>query len=267
MIRKFATVPRFRVVLARTCLATILTGIATVVAQQNPAQQTPAQQTSAQQQPDNQQSSSQEPSTEESSSRRRAKPRDYKNWTFNVGGGASLTNGTTRTFVRGGGGVAAAGVARNYSKYFGFRADFQFDNLPLRQSALRLAQAPGATSQVYSLMVDPIFNIPVTKQWSGYFLIGPSYYHRSGKLDSSTVIPGAACNAFWDWWGTCFNGSLPLGGKFLKANQNEFGENFGGGVARKLRSNLDIYAEFRYLHGTHNSITTDLRPITIGVRW
>jgi len=271
MIRKFATVPQFRVALL-LILVTILAGATTVHAQQTPASQPPAQQPPAQQPPaqpksSTQQSSTQEASTEDTGPTRKLKVKDYKNWTFNAGGGASLTNGTTRTFVRGGGGVAAAGVARNYSKYFGFRLDFQFDNLPLRNSALELAQAPGATSHVYSLMLDPIINLPVTKAWGGYLLAGPSYFHRSGKLDSSTAIPGSACNAFFTWWGTCFNSSLPLNGKFLNASQNQFGENFGGGVTRKIRSNIEIYAEFRYLHGKRSGITTDLRPITVGVRW
>jgi hypothetical protein len=30
---------------------------------------------------------------------------------------------------------------------------------------------------------------------------------------------------------------------------------------------MDFYAEFRYVHGSHSGITTDLRPITIGIRW
>jgi len=34
-----------------------------------------------------------------------------------------------------------------------------------------------------------------------------------------------------------------------------------------VSSNIEIYGEFRYLHGTHSGITTDLRPITVGVRW
>ena len=276
MIRKFATVPGVRIALA-LILITILAGATTVLAQQVPAQQPPdGQQPSTPQsgtqpssapQSGSQQSRTQEASPEEIGPGRKAKVKDYKNWTFNAGGGASLTNGTTRTFVRGGGGVAAAGVARNYSKYFGFRLDFQFDNLPLRNSALALAQAPGATSHVYSFMLDPIINIEATKSWGGYLLAGPSYYHRSGKLDSSTAIPGSACNPFFAWWGTCFAASLPLNGKFLSSSQNEFGENFGGGITRKIRPNMEIYAEFRYLHGKRSGTTTDLRPITIGVRW
>jgi opacity protein-like surface antigen len=279
MIRKFAAVPGTRLALAAMFLM-ILAGATTARAQQpstapaqaqptpdpqQPSSAQPAQQPSTQQ-PSSQQSSSQE-TTDEDVTRRKAKPKDYRNWTFNVGGGASLTNGATKTFVRGGGGIAAAGVARNYSKYFGFRFDFQWDNLPLRTSTLQLAQAPGASNHVYSLMLDPIINIPVTRDWSGYVLIGPSYYRRSGKLDSSAVIPGSACNAFWNWWGTCFNGSIPLNKNYLSTGLNEFGYNFGGGVTRKITSRVELYGEFRYLHGTHSGITTDLRPITIGVRW
>ena len=204
---------------------------------------------------------------EEESTSRKAKPHDYKNWTFNVGGGANLPHGTTNTFVKGGGLVADAGVARNYSKYFGFRLDFQLDNLPLRNSALGLAQAPGATSHVYSFTLDPIINIPVTKVWSGYAVFGPGYFHRSGKLDSSAVVPGTACNSFWSWWGTCYNGSVPLNREYLSTSQNEFGLNFGGGIARKITPKIELYGEFRYLHGTGGGRTTDLRPITIGLRW
>jgi opacity protein-like surface antigen len=261
MIRKLATIPGLRFF---AILMTVSMGIAVVHAQQPSAQQPPPAQPQTQQQPD--QSSSQEASPEETA-RPRNKPRDYKKWTFNVGGGASLPYGTTDTYVRGGGGIAAAGVARNYSKYFGLRLDFQFDNLPLRTSALESAQAPGATNHAYSLMLDPIINIPVTKNWGGYLVFGPSFVHRSGKLDSSSAVPGSACNGFFTWWGHCFDGSLPINGNFLHSSQNEFGYNFGGGITRKIRPNMELYAEFRYLHGKHNNITTDLRPITIGIRW
>src|SRR6202035_5810808 len=112
-----------------------------------PAAQQPAAQT-----PDK----SQEPADEESTSRRKAKPRDYKNWSYNVGFGANVDSGTTRTFVRGGGYVATAGVARNGNKYLGLRGDFFFANLPLRDSALRLAQATGDSSYLFAFTVDPI---------------------------------------------------------------------------------------------------------------
>jgi hypothetical protein len=271
MIRKFATVPGSWVVLA-LILATILAGATTVHAQETPAQPPPtqpppAQPAPTQQQPNSQQSASQEATLEEIGLGRKPKVKNWTNWSFNAGGGANLTNGTTAKFARGGGGALDGGVARNYSEYFGFRLDFQWDNLPLRDSALVLAQAPGATSHVYSLHLDPIINIPVNKTWGGYILGGPSYFYRSGKLDSSTAIPGTACNSFYGWWGSCFSGSLPLSGDFLKTHQNDHGENFGGGITYKIQPKMDLYVEFRYFHGKSGLNSTDLRPITIGVRW
>jgi opacity protein-like surface antigen len=198
---------------------------------------------------------------------KKIKAHEYKNWTFNVGGGADLGRGTTKTFVRGGGGLAGVGVARNYSKYFGFRFDFQWVNLPLRASALQQGQAPSGSNYVYAFTLDPIISVPVTKEYTAYFLIGPSYNHRAGKLDSSTAVPGSPCNSFYDWWGSCYINSLPINGKFLSESQNEFGFNFGGGLAKKVSRKVEVYGEFRQQHSSHDKITTDWRSVTIGLRW
>jgi len=226
-----------------------------------PAEQTPAAQTPTPQTP----ASDQETAEEESSSRRK-RAHDYKNWNFNVGAGAHVDSGTTKSLVRGGGFVATIGVARNANKYFGLRGDFFYADMPLRDSTLQLAQATGATSYALDFTLDPIINIPVTKQYSGYVLFGPGFFHRSGSLNSDTTVPGSPCNAFWQWWGSCANASVPLSGNF-NSNQNEFGYNFGAGVTRKVPSGVEIYAEYRFTHGSRNGTTTDIRPITIGVRW
>jgi hypothetical protein len=229
-----------------------------------PAAQQPAAPAPAAKQPD----SSQEPADEESPSRRK-RVHDYKNWVYNAGAGANLDSGPTRTWVRQGGFVGATGVARNGNKYLGLRADFIFANLPLRDSTQNLALATGAATHVYSLTLDPIINIPVTKLYGGYVLLGPGFYHRSGSLNSDTTVPGSGCNAFWDWWGACQNSnfSLPLSSSFVNSSLNEFGYNVGGGVTCKMPSGVEIYGEVRIMHGSHNGITTDYRPITIGFRW
>jgi hypothetical protein len=233
-------------------------------AAQQPAAPSPAASAPAAQQPD----TGQEPADEGSTSRRR-KPHDYKNWTFEVGGGANLDSGTTRTWVRGGGIVGTAGVARNANKYLGLRADFIFADLPLRDSTQNLAQATGAKSYAYTISLDPVINLPLTKTYGAYVLFGPSYYHREGSLSGSTTVPGSGCNGFWVWWGSCQNSttSIPLSGNFVNSSLNQFGYNLGAGVTRKMPSGVEVFAEIRLMHGTHNGITTDFRPITIGFRW
>ena len=103
MIRKFATA----CVLPSLVLVAMLTAAAAVHAQQTPAP--PPEQPTQSEQTQSQTSSSQEAAPEQIDRPVKKKVKGYEKWTFNVGGGASLTNGTTKTFVRGGGGVAAVG--------------------------------------------------------------------------------------------------------------------------------------------------------------
>ncbi len=228
-----------------------------------PAAQQPASPTPTAQQPAN----GQEPADEESTSRRKRRPHDFKNWNYNIGVGANVDSGTTKTFVRGGGVGGTVGVARNANKYFGLRADLIFADLPLRVSTLELAQASGARSYLAAITLDPIINVPVNKVYSGYVVLGPGFFHRGGNLSSATGVPGSGCNPFWIWWGACSNLSIPLNGSFVNSSQNEFGYNVGAGVARKMPSGVEIYAEYRLIHGSANNTTTDVRPITIGLRW
>jgi opacity protein-like surface antigen len=233
-----------------------------------PDAQTPAAPATAAQQPAAQPNNNQEPADEESISRRKKRARDYKNWNYNIGVGANVDSGATKTFVRGGGVGGTFGVARNANKYLGLRADFIFADLPLRDSTLQLAQASGgASSYLLALTLDPIINVPVTKVYSAYVLFGGGFYHRGGSLHDDTTVPGSGCNPFWTWWGACSSLAIPLNGSFVSSNQNEFGYNVGAGVARKMPSGVEIYAEYRLMHGSANNTTTDIRPITIGVRW
>lgn len=274
MIRKPAVFSVSSIVRA-FCLLAILGASATAISQttnqssdqQTSTQQQPAEPQGSAQQPANSQSGNEEATPEEATPRHKTKPKEYKNWNFNAEGGANVGSGQTKKFVRGGGATFGAGVARNYSKYFGFRLDAQFNDLPLRNTAFQLAQATGGNNHAYTAMIGPIINIPATRLWSGYVVFGPSYIHRSGKLDSSTAVPGEVCNAFYAWWGRCYAGSLPVGIDFLRSSQNQFGYYLGGGVARKVYKNIEVFADFRVIHGTHNNVTTDVRPITMGVRW
>jgi opacity protein-like surface antigen len=269
MTGKFASATALSVLVVMVLFAGRGFGQAPVTGE-SPGAQTPAPQPPTPQQPATQQPSTPSPADQEpaeESSSRRKKPKDFKNWNYNVGLGANVDSGTTKTFVRGGGPLASAGVARNANKYLGLRADFIFADLPLRQSSLSLAQAGSASSYLFALTLGPVINIPVTKTYGAYLVFGGGYYHRWGTLSSNTAVPGSTCNPFFEWWGVCPNVSIPLNGSFATSSQNQFGYNVGAGVTRKVPSGVELYAEFRLTHGSGNNTTTDVRPITIGVRW
>jgi hypothetical protein len=100
MIGKFASATALRLLILTVLLAG--RGFAQEpVTGETPA--TPAPQQPATQQPSTAQSSADQEASEEESSSRRKKPRNYKKWEYNVGLGANVDSGTTKTFVRGGG--------------------------------------------------------------------------------------------------------------------------------------------------------------------
>jgi hypothetical protein len=264
MMGKFAMATALRLLILTVLLAGHGLAQAPVTGE---APATPAPQQPATQQPSTAQSSADQEASEEESTSRRKKPHNYKNWEYNVGLGANVDSGTTKTFVRGGGPLVTGGVARNASKYLGLRADAIFSDLPLRQSTLTLAQAGSASSYLFALTVDPIINVPVTKDWGGYILFGGGYYHRWGTLSSNTTVPGSFCTPFFIWWTGCAAASIPVSGSFTTSDQNHFGYDVGAGITRKTPSGVEVYAEFRLMHGSANGTTTDVRPITIGVRW
>ncbi len=267
MIRKFASTNALPL-LALTLLFGVkgFSQAAPAPAGQQPAQpsaQTPAAAPATQTAP--KPDSSQEVADEESTSRK--KKHEFRKWNFNAGAGANTDSGATHSYVRGGGFVASAGAARNANQYLGLRADFIYADLPLRDSAQELALATGATNYALSVTLDPVINFPVTKEYGGYLLFGPAYTHRHGSLNGDNTVPGSGCNGFWTWWGACTNLSIPLTGDFVNSNVNQYGYNFGAGVYRKMPSGVEIYAEYRFIHGSGDKTTTDFRPITIGFRW
>ena len=253
MVRKFGLVFVLvrRIVMLRALLLLFVAGTVTLSAQDTvpPQQPPPGQET-------------------EPIPGRKTRPPDYRKWTFSVGGGANLPRGTTQTFVKGGGGTVTAGAVRNFNRVLGVDLDFMWNNLPLRDSALRLAQAPGARANLYSLSLDPVFNIPVTKHYGGFITPGIGFYHRSGELDSTTVITGSPCNPFFQWWGSCVVNGIPLNQHVRTSSQNALGGNIGFGLTYKLRPmGPRIFFEYAFHHTSHNGITTDVRPVTVGVRW
>ena len=97
--------------------------------------------------------------------RRFARPsrKDYKNWAYNVGGGASLTNGNTAHYVRGGGGIAAPEWPATPTSILDCASTSSSTIFPCARPRCRPRRRPGATDHVYSLTLGPIINIPVTE--------------------------------------------------------------------------------------------------------
>lgn len=192
-----------------------------------------------------------------------AQAQEYSKWLFNVGGGVGFPQGDLSSFVNNGGNFVIGG-GYNFRRNFGVDSEFMWHDLPINSATKERLQTPGASARQYAWTFNPIVHFPLGEKFGAYGIGGIGWYHRSGE----TTTPGAGviCDPYWSWWFGCTIGSVDI--VTGRTSANAFGENIGGGLTYRLgESNCKIYAEVRYHHASYSKVSTNLLPLTFGIRW
>ena len=188
---------------------------------------------------------------------------EYNRFLFNIGGGIGFPLGDLGSFVNNGGNFVVGG-GYNFLKDFGVDSEFMWHDLPVNSATKQLLSTPGASARQYSWTFNPIVHFPLGQHLGAYAIGGVGWYHRSGETTTPGV--GVVCDPYWSWWYGCALGSV----NFVTGSRSSdaFGENIGGGLSVRLgESNAKIYAEIRYHHAGYNRVSTNLLPLTFGLRW
>jgi hypothetical protein len=182
---------------------------------------------------------------------------------FNVGGGVGFPQGSLSSFVNAGGNFVIGGGV-NLAKYFGVDTEFMWQDLPVNSATKALLQTSGATAREFSWTFNPMLHVPLGHHLGAYAIGGIGWYRRSGE--TTTPGTGVICDPYWSWWYGCTIGTV----NFVTSSRtsNSFGENIGGGFTYRLgESHAKLYAEVRYHHAAYHTISTQLLPLTFGIRW
>ena len=188
---------------------------------------------------------------------------DYSKFNFVVGGGPGFPQGDMSSFVNTGGHFMIGGGV-NFKKFLGVDTEFMWHDLPINSSTLKLLQTPGASARQYAWTFNPIVHFPFGEKLGAYVVGGVGWYHRSGETTTPGV--GVICDPYWSWWYGCTIGSV----NFVtgSSSANAFGENIGGGLTYRLgESHAKIFTEIRYHHAGYNHVSTNVLPLTFGIRW
>jgi opacity protein-like surface antigen len=188
---------------------------------------------------------------------------DFSRANFVIGGGPGFPFGDISSFV-GTGGNFIIGGGLNFNKALGVDTEFMWHDLPINSATKELLQTPGASARQYAWTFNPIVHVPLGEHFGAYVIGGIGWYHRSGE----TTTPGAGvvCDPYWSWWYGCTIGSVD----FVTGSRssNAFGENIGGGLTYRLgEGHAKIFTEARYHHAGYDHVSTDLLPLTFGIRW
>ncbi len=191
-----------------------------------------------------------------------AHSQDYSKYLFNIGGGIGFPLGNLSNFVNDGGNFVVGG-GYGFMKHVGVDSEFMWHDLPINDATKAHLQTPGASARQYSWTFNPIVHTQIGDRFGVYGIGGIGWYHRSGETTTPGV--GVVCDPYWSWWYGCSVGTV----NFVTGSRsaNSFGENIGGGATIRLGGgHVNFYTEIRYHHAGYNGVSTNLLPLTFGIR-
>jgi hypothetical protein len=187
------------------------------------------------------------------------------------GGGFNAPIGNDTSSNEGGpfvtwGGNLTAGVGLHFSRNLSLLGEFQFiDNkLPGSFIAEAGAGASNGNTHIISITANPVVDLFPGSANSVYLTGGGGYYHKSTNFSIQVC---------------CDFEGFPISINTNSFSSNQLGGSFGVGYTHRLGgtygdSKMKLFAESRYLFlntprvGEVNGLgTTELIPVTVGVRW
>jgi len=196
--------------------------------------------------------------------------RDFSRLNFNVGGGLGIGRGDVGSFV-GNSYFGVAGAGMNFSRMFGFNAEYMYYDLGIRPSVSQPQGLQDTTGSLNAISLNGIVRPPLHWGRLGlYGIFGVGFYRRS-VTSSTGDVSNAFCQPSWVWWDIqCdFRGRALPGQKLGSFSKDAGGYNYGGGLTYRLRRFHDakLYVEYRYHKAYHSDVQTIVWPLTVGLRW
>ena len=197
----------------------------------------------------------------------------FKRFNFDVGGGLGIGRNDVSKFV-GGSYFGEVGGGLNFSRMFGFNAEYMYYDLPLKPSWAQLG-IPGASGHLHTVTLNGIVNAPMSGRLGAYGIFGIGFYQRSVSARRENLPEGAACLDPFIWWGihcvTSSTGNSVVSPAQTLSSFSKYagGFNFGGGATYRLHllHGAKVYVEARYHRAYHSDVQTTFLPVAVGLRW
>jgi hypothetical protein len=182
---------------------------------------------------------------------------------IDLGGGFNAPIGNDTPYITWGGNFTVGG-GLHFSKYLSLLAEYQMIDDKLPGALVAAGGGTGGNAHIWSFTLDPVLDL-FPKRTNSVYVTGGGGFYR--KLTSFTV---QECCDFYGY---------PVNIVTNHFSSNQGGLNFGGGITHRLGGvygdgTMKLFAEARYLYLKTPSITetnglgtTELIPVTFGLRW
>jgi len=187
----------------------------------------------------------------------------FNHLAFEAGAGFNAPIGNDTPYITWGGNFSG-GVGFHFSPRFSTLAEFQFIDDKLPGAFVAAGGGTGGDAHIIAITGEPVFDLFPKSTNSMYLIGGGGYYHKS------TNFTVEECCDFYGY---------PVDVVTDSFSSNQLGGNIGFGYTHRIGGvygdgTTKVFAEARYLFintppiGATNGLgTTELIPVTIGLRW
>jgi len=167
------------------------------------------------------------------------------------------------------------GVGYNFDRYNSLIGEFMWNDLQPTSGALNQIRAAANNPNLngHGNLVGLMANYRLRfegKTFGAYLIAGGGGFYRNVSLSQLvTVGNSVTCSPEWLWWGfSCSSGVVT--GKQTVASSSSTAPGADAGVGFTVRfpdSKYKFYVETRYYYSPNKSVSTQLLPVTVGIRF
>jgi hypothetical protein len=154
------------------------------------------------------------------------------------------------------------GLGWDFTKRFAMLGEYEFNRNKIPAAILQQVGEPGGNVHTWSLTLDPVWKYKTGGNWGGYVTGGGGFYRQLTSFTEPVLAQGVYCNFFY-----CYPVYYTTNVVVSHYSSNQGGLNIGTGFTFGNWNQAKFYAEARYEWLDTPGHSTQLVPVTFGIRW
>lgn len=155
-----------------------------------------------------------------------------------------------------------AGGGYKFNRHFSLMGEYQYNANKIPAKVLQQVGEPGGNVHIWSLTMDPVWNLKTSGSWGAYATGGGGYYRKTTSFTEPTLITSYYCDYFY-----CYPYQYQGNVVVSQFATSQGGMNIGGGLTFGNLQGGKFYSEARYTWIDTPGRATKIIPVTFGFRW
>jgi hypothetical protein len=154
------------------------------------------------------------------------------------------------------------GLGWKFTPKLALMAEYEFDRNKIPTPILEQVGEPGGNVHTWSLTLDPVWNYKTSGRVGGYITGGGGFYRQLTSFTEPAIAQGIFCSYFY-----CYPYYYNTTVVVSHYSSNQGGLNIGTGFTFGHFDHARLFTEARYEWLNTPGRSTQIIPVTFGLRW